>query len=223
MPANAPARPCARLARRVIRRTGRPLAPLLLAGAAAALCLGLGPGSLTARAQPANASAGASAGASATPAATSSAVPPRADLPPVTVYAPSPCLACIDWADHLRRHGFTVTMEERPQAEMPRIKRWMNVPSDLESVHTARVGPYFIEGHVPAEDILELLKEQPKARGLAVPGLPRGAPGRESYNPICDTACTILDNAAAEPTVRREAYVTLLVGRDGRGKVWARH
>jgi len=206
-----------RIAPRVIRRIGRPLAPLLLASAAAALGLGLG--SLTAHAQPAT----ASAATSATPAATSSAATPRADLPPVTVYAPSPCLACIDWADHLRRHGFTVTMADKPLAEMPRIKRWLNVPSDLESVHTARVGPYFIEGHVPAEDILELLKEQPKARGLAVPGLPRGAPGRESYNPICDTACTILDNAAAEPTVRREAYVTLLVGRDGRGKVWARH
>ncbi|BDI07692.1 DUF411 domain-containing protein [Sphaerotilus microaerophilus] len=197
----------------VIHRIGRPLAPLLLAGAAAVLGLGLG--SLTAHAQPATASAAASAAPSG--------ISPRADLPPVTVYAPSPCLACIDWADHLRRHGFTVTMEDKPQAEMPRIKRWLNVPSDLESVHTARVGPYFIEGHVPADDILALLKEQPKARGLAVPGLPRGAPGRESYNPICDTACTILDNAAAEPTVRREAYVTLLVGRDGRGKVWARH
>lgn len=146
-----------------------------------------------------------------------------AALPPVTVYAPSPCLACIDWAEHLRQHGFTVTMEDRPQAEMPRIKRWLNVPSDLESVHTARVGPYFIEGHVPARDILTLLKEQPKARGLAVPGLPRGAPGRENYNPICDTACTILDNAAAEPAVRREAFNTLLVGRDGRSSVWARH
>lgn len=144
-------------------------------------------------------------------------------LPTVTVYAPSPCLACIDWAEHLRQHGFTVTMEDKPQAEMPRIKRWLNVPSDLESVHTARVGPYFIEGHVPAEDILALLKEQPKARGLTVPGLPRGAPGRENYNPICDTACTILDNAAAEPTVRREAFNTLLIGRDGRSSVWARH
>ena len=56
-----------------------------------------------------------------------------------------------------------------------------------------------------------------------MPGLPRGAPGRENYNPICDTACTILDNAAAEPTVRREAFNTLLIGRNGRSSVWARH
>jgi hypothetical protein len=144
-------------------------------------------------------------------------------LPPVVVYAPSPCLACIDWADHLRQHGFTVTMEEKLQADMPKIKRWLNVPSALESVHTAKVGPYFIEGHVPAQDILLLLQENPKARGLAVPGLPGGAPGRESYNPVCDTACTILDNGGQPKDIRREAFNTLLVGTDGRTSVYARH
>jgi hypothetical protein len=146
-----------------------------------------------------------------------------APLPPVVVYAPSPCLSCIDWADHLRQNGFVVTLEEKLRSEMPRIKRWLNVPSDLESVHTARVAGYFVEGHVPAEDILLLLKEKPKARGLAVPGLPGGAPGRESYNPICDTACTIVDNAGQEREVRREAFNTLLVGADGRTSIYARH
>jgi hypothetical protein len=144
-------------------------------------------------------------------------------LPPVVVYAPSPCLACIDWADHLRQNGFTVTIEEKLQADMPKIKRWLNVPSALESVHTARVGSYFLEGHVPAEDVLLLLKEKPRARGLAVPGLPGGAPGRESYNPICDTACTILDNGGQAKDIRREAFNTLLVGPDGRNSVYARH
>lgn len=144
-------------------------------------------------------------------------------LPPVVVYAPSPCLACIDWADHLRRHGFRVTIEDKPQAQMPRIKRWLNVPAALESVHTAQVAGYFIEGHVPAPDILALLKERPKARGLAVPGLPRGAPGRENYNPSCETACTILDSAGRENEVRREAFLTLLVGPDGRATTFARH
>lgn len=144
-------------------------------------------------------------------------------LPPVVVYAPSPCLACMDWADYLRQHGFVVTIEEKLQADMPRIKRWLNVPSQLESVHTARVGGYFVEGHVPVQDILLLLQEKPRARGLAVPGLPGGAPGRESYNPVCDTACTILDNAGRERDVKREAFNTLLVGLDGRSTVYARH
>lgn len=147
----------------------------------------------------------------------------KTDLPSVVVYAPSPCLACIDWADHLRQNGFVVTIEDKLQIDMPKIKRWLNVPSELESVHTARVGNYFIEGHVPADDILLLLKERPRARGLAVPGLPRGAPGRESYNPICDTACTILDNSGQPKDIRREAFNTLLVGSDGRTSVYARH
>jgi hypothetical protein len=144
-------------------------------------------------------------------------------LPPVVVYAPSPCLACIDWADHLRQNGFEVSIEETPIAGMPKLKRWLNVPAELESVHTSRVAGYFIEGHVPAEDIKLLLKEKPRARGLAVPGLPRGAPGREVSNPFCETACTILDNASQEREVRREAYNTLLVGPDGRTSVFARH
>ena len=144
-------------------------------------------------------------------------------LPPVVVYAPSPCLACIDWADHLRKAGFEVGIEETPIAGMPKLKRWLNVPAELESVHTAKVGNYFIEGHVPAEDIKLLLKEKPRARGLAVPGLPRGSPGREVSNPFCETACTILDNASQEREVRREAYNTLLVGPDGKTSVFARH
>ena len=144
-------------------------------------------------------------------------------LPPVVVYAPSPCLACIDWAEHLRQNGFPVSMEETPSASMPRLKRWLNVPAELESVHTARVAGYFIEGHVPAEDIKLLLKEKPKARGLAVPGLPRGSPGFELSNPFCETACTILDNASQEREIRREAYNTLLVGPDGKTSVFARH
>jgi len=144
-------------------------------------------------------------------------------LPPVVVYAPSPCLSCIDWADHLRKNGFEVTMTETLTANMPRLKRWLNVPSELESVHTATVAGYFIEGHVPAEDILQLLKERPKARGLAVPGLPRGSPGRELSNPFCETACTILDNAGQERDIRRERYDTLLVGSDGKTSIFARH
>ena len=144
-------------------------------------------------------------------------------LPPVVLYAPSPCLSCIDWADHLRKNGFEVTLKETLSANMPRLKRWLNVPSELESVHTATVAGYFIEGHVPAEDILLLLKERPVARGLAVPGLPRGAPGREISNPVCETACTILDNGGQERDIRREAYITLLVEADGSTSNFARH
>lgn len=144
-------------------------------------------------------------------------------LPPIVVYHPSPCLSCIDWADHLRQNGFEVTMTETLAANMPRLKRWLNVPAEMESVHTATVAGYFIEGHVPAEDIRQLLRDKPKARGLAVPGLPRGSPGREQSNPFCETACTILDNAGQERDVRRERYDTLLVAPDGKASIFARH
>ncbi len=145
----------------------------------------------------------------------------NAGLPPVEIHGPKICLACIDWADHLRQHGFTATFTGTD--DMAAVKRRLKVPAELESVHTAVVGGYFIEGHVPAEDILLLLKEKPRARGLAVPGLPRGAPGREKSAPFCETGCTILDNEGVEPVVRREMFNTYLVAPNGKTSVWARH
>ncbi|MBA3903408.1 MAG: metal-binding protein [Rhodocyclaceae bacterium] len=144
-------------------------------------------------------------------------------LPPVSLYAPAVCLACIDWADHLRKNGFTVALKET--ADMAALKRRLKVPREVESVPTATVGGYFIEGHVPAEDIKLLLKEKPKARGLAVPGLPMGAPGRESTGSdiSCGSGCAILESGTAERPARREMYDTLLVGRDGKTSIYARH
>jgi hypothetical protein len=146
-----------------------------------------------------------------------------AALPPVEIHLPSPCLACIDWGEHLMNNGFRVTYREA--ADMAAVKRRLKVPKDVESVHTATVGGYFIEGHVPADDIKELLREKPKARGLAVPGLPMGAPGREARGSAssCETGCTILERAQAERDGRRELYDTLLVGRDGKTSIYARH
>jgi len=144
-------------------------------------------------------------------------------LPAIEMFVPTPCLACIDYAEHLRKAGFTVSLVERDETGMAKVKRWLNVPSGLASRQTAKVGTYFIEGHVPAEDILQLLKERPPARGLAVPGLPRGAPGREISNPTCETACTMLDRENGIADVRRELFDTLLVGGDGKASIWARH
>lgn len=143
-------------------------------------------------------------------------------LPPVEVFIPGLCLACLDWADHLRQHGFA-DVKVKEVADMAALKKKLKVPADLESVHTAVVAGYFVEGHVPAEDIIELLKEKPKARGIAVPGLPRGAPGRELSMPTCETGCTMLDAQTPEREIRREMFNTMLVGKDGKTSVWARH
>ena len=83
-------------------------------------------------------------------------------LPPVEVFVPGLCLACLDWADYLRQNGFSsVTVKEVD--DMAALKRRLKVPADMASVHTAKVGAYFVEGHVPAEDIKALLLEKTEA------------------------------------------------------------
>ena len=142
-------------------------------------------------------------------------------MPVLEIYMPTPCLACIDWGAYLAERGFKVVYKE--SADMAAVKKRLKVPKALESVHTAVVGDYFVEGHAYAEDIQELLRDRPKARGIAVPGLPIGAPGREYSNPTCETACTTLDNTSGERAPKRELFDTLLVLPDGNTKIWARH
>ena len=144
-----------------------------------------------------------------------------APLPSVEVFTPTVCLTCIEWAEHLRQNGFPVKVT--PTSDMNALKRRLKVPKDMESVPSALVAGYFIEGHVPAEDIKLLLSEKPRALGLAVPGLPQGAPGREFSNPTCETACTMLDKEGVEPSVRREFFETFLVDTKGRPSRFARH
>ncbi len=142
-------------------------------------------------------------------------------LPTVEIYMPTPCLACIDWGAYLAERGFKVVYKE--SADMAAVKKRLKVPKAVESVHTAVVAGYFVEGHAYAEDVHELLRERPKARGIAVPGLPIGAPGREFSNPTCETACTTLDITSGERAPKRELFDTLLVLPDGNTKIWARH
>lgn len=79
--------------------------------------------------------------------------------------------------DHLRQHGFSVKTENLQNLRP--IKAKHRVPSDLEACHTALVGDYVVEGHVPADVVLRLLRERPRALGVAVPGMPVGSPGME--------------------------------------------
>jgi hypothetical protein len=89
------------------------------------------------------------------------------------------CGCCTGWADHARRAGFAVTVQNH--ADMPSLKRRLGVPADLESCHTSEVAGYVIEGHVPLADVQRLLRERPRGtRGLAVPGMPMGSPGMEA-------------------------------------------
>ncbi len=105
------------------------------------------------------------------------ATPVAATLPPMTVQKHPACGCCSVWIEHVRRAGFSV-VEENIE-DMAPAKAAAGVPAAMGSCHTARVGGYFIEGHVPVEDVLRLLRERPDARGLAVPGMPLGSPGME--------------------------------------------
>lgn len=99
----------------------------------------------------------------------------------VIVYKDPNCGCCTAWVTHLRQAGFKVTVNDR--ADMPVIKSRLNVPQQLSSCHTAQVGNYVVEGHVPAAVILRLLREQPAVQGVAVPGMPVGSPGMEGGKP----------------------------------------
>lgn len=85
------------------------------------------------------------------------------------------CSCCVAWADRMRAAGFAVTVEEREDLEL--IRRAAGVPEVLAGCHTARVGGYVLEGHVPPEAIDRLLAERQPVVGLSVPGMPVGSPG----------------------------------------------
>jgi hypothetical protein len=94
---------------------------------------------------------------------------------PITVYKSSSCECCVKWVDHVRDNGFEPTV--RDEEDMDAIKTELGIPEGVRSCHTALVGKYLIEGHVPASDIQRLVGQQPRVIGLAVPGMPSGTPG----------------------------------------------
>lgn len=119
----------------------------------------------------------------------------------IVVHKNPTCSCCSQWVNHLKGAGFTVDVRDEP--DMLTIKKQLGVPARLSACHTATVGGYLIEGHVPAQDIKRLLREKPEAQGLSVPGMPVGSPGMEMGE-------------------RRIPYETLLFHGD-RAATYARH
>jgi len=95
----------------------------------------------------------------------------------IEAYKSPYCDCCTEWIRHLKRTGFAVKAHDVGDASAYRAK--FGVPYELGSCHTARLGGYAIEGHVPAREIKRLLTERPKGKGLAVPSMPLGSPGME--------------------------------------------
>ncbi|MFO1267217.1 MAG: DUF411 domain-containing protein [Rubrivivax sp.] len=120
----------------------------------------------------------------------------------VEVWKSPTCGCCKDWIAHMETRGFRVRVHETGNTSM---RQRLGIPAALGSCHTALVGGYAIEGHVPAVDVMRLLAEKPAAAGLAVPGMPVGSPG--------------MDGAVYGG--RRDAYDVLLVAKDGGMRVFA--
>ena len=128
--------------------------------------------------------------------------PESAADPTVTVYMSPTCGCCAKWVDHVKAAGFKTVVHE--EQDMDTVKESLGVPRDMRSCHTAQVEKYLVEGHVPAEDIKQLLARKPKAAGLAAPGMPASSPGM------------------AVPGEPHEPFDVLLFQRDGKSEVFAK-
>ena len=95
----------------------------------------------------------------------------------IVVYRSPSCSCCGEWLEHLKKNNFNV--KDIVTDDVQAIKNKYGVTDALASCHTALVGGYVVEGHVPADDIRKLLKTQPKIVGIAVPGMVSGTPGME--------------------------------------------
>ena len=99
----------------------------------------------------------------------------------MTVYMSAACGCCDEWQKHMRASGFR--LETHKLGDVTPVKQKLGVPESLWSCHTATVGNYVVEGHVPAADVKRLLREKTKVKGLAVPGMVAGSPGMEQGPP----------------------------------------
>ena len=114
------------------------------------------------------------------------------------------CGCCGAWIEIVQSAGFEVTTEHRAGTALMRYKTDNGIPEAMASCHTARIGGYTLEGHVPVADIRRLLKERPDAIGLAVPGMPYGSPGMG-------------------PEDAREAYDVFLIQKNGNTSVFSHY
>ena len=101
--------------------------------------------------------------------------------PLVKVYKSRTCSCCNKWVEHMREAGFTVEATNVPDVSVYKIE--YGVPRELGACHTAVVEGYVVEGHVPADDVIKMLRQKPEITGIAVAGMPMGSPGMESPNP----------------------------------------
>jgi len=119
----------------------------------------------------------------------------------IMVYKSPTCGCCNKWVTHLEKKGFNVKTKD--YHDMKPIKKTLGVKPEFQSCHTAKVGKYFIEGHVSASDIKKLLKEKLDIKGLSAPGMPMGSPGMEGH--------------------RKDNYDVLAIDKNNNATVFSKH
>jgi hypothetical protein len=134
---------------------------------------------------------------------TRAAEPAKAANLRMTVYKNESCGCCKEWVKHLERAGFSVDVHDVDN--LAPVKDRVGIPPAMGSCHTGEIDGYFVEGHVPADDIKRLLRERPNAKGLTVPAMPMGSPGMEV------------------PSGQVDPYDVFLVSKDGSTSVFAHH
>jgi hypothetical protein len=127
-----------------------------------------------------------------------------AALPKVTVYKTSTCGCCRLWVDHMKTSGFDVQAMDVSAADVRKVSQAAGLKDEDTSCHTAKIGNYTVEGHVPAADIKRMLKEKPAIAGLSAPGMPLGSPGMEQGN-------------------MKQPYDVIAFKKDGTSTVYAKH
>ena len=124
-------------------------------------------------------------------------------LPKVTVYKTSSCGCCRLWVDHMKANGFDVQAMDVSSADVRAVSKAAGLKDEDASCHTAKIGNYTVEGHVPAADIKRMLNEKPAIAGLSAPGMPQGSPGMEQGS--------------------KEPYDVIAFKKDGTSTVYAKH
>lgn len=140
-------------------------------------------------------------------AGTASGLAAASTRPVVEVWKTPTCGCCHDWIKHLQANGFEVKTHDVSDAVKREYRQRLGLADRYGSCHTALVGGYLLEGHVPAREIQRLLKDKPRALGLAVPGMPIGSPGMDG----------------PEYGGRKDPYDVLLVQRGGTATVYQRY
>ena len=125
--------------------------------------------------------------------------PDPEERPQVTVYMQSGCATCLEWVRYLNRHGFRATVGE--ESKWQEVRTQIRLPPSFRAPHTALIEGLFIEGHVPAREIHDVLRSRSasKVKGIVVAGTPAGAPGVNAAFPEQYTVFLVLDSGLMKP------------------------